>query len=126
MLSPHVQSAELNEATKSKLGDFSFELTECYAYYSTVSNCAAHSKAPDVAAKSDTAAQNLMPMIYQTGTMAGLIKEALLGRIQLAMDSIKSDIKNDCINISAIYAKHGQSCKALSEHPDARLKALLQ
>lgn len=125
MFGLRVQSAELNDVTKSKLGEFSMELTECYAYYGMLSHCA-EGNSPDVVAKSNATAQTLMPMIYQTGKMAGLIDEALLGRIQLALDSIKSDMKNDCANISAIYRKYGQSCKALTEHPDAQLKMLLQ
>lgn len=119
------QSADLNDATKSKLGEFSMELTECYAYYGMLSHCA-EGNSSDVAAKSNAAAQILIPMIYQTGRMVGLIDSALLGRIQLALDSLKSDIRNDCANISALDPKYGQSCKALAEHPDARLRTILQ
>lgn len=119
------QSAELNDATKSKLGDFSMELTECYAYYDMLSRCA-EGNSSDVVTKSNAATQTLLPLIYQTGKMAGLIESALLGRIQLALDSMKSDIRNDCANIAALYRKYGQSCKALTEHPDARLRTILQ
>ena len=118
-------TAELNDATKSKLGEFSMELTECYAYYAMLSHCA-EGNSSDVVGKSDAAAQTLMPMIYQTGRMAGLVDAALLGRIQLALDSMKSDIRNDCANMAALYRTYGQSCKALTEHPDARLRTILQ
>ena len=119
------QSADLNDTIKNKLSDFSMELTECYAYYGMLSHCA-EGVSSDVMGGSNAAAQTLMPMIYQTGRMAGLIDSALLGRIQLALDSMKSDLRNDCANMAALYRKYGQSCKALTEHPDARLRTILQ
>jgi hypothetical protein len=73
------------------------------------------SDAPDVARKSEATAQNIMPLIYETGKMAGLIDSALLGRIQMVLDGMKADIANSCANIAALYREYALSCKSLVE-----------
>jgi hypothetical protein len=127
MVLPYVgaKSADLSDDLKYKVSNFSMELTQCYAYYSMVSHCAEVSDAPDVARKSEAIAQNIMPSIYETGKMAGLINSALLGRIQMVLDSMKADIANSCANIAALYRKTALSCKSVVENPEARLRAIL-
>ena len=118
-------SADLSDGLKDKVSSFSMELTQCYAYYSMVSHCAEVSDAPDVARKSEATAQSIMPLIYETGKMAGLIDSALLGRIQMVLDGMKADIANSCVNIAALYREYALSCKSLVENPEARLRAIL-
>jgi hypothetical protein len=127
MGSPHVsaKSADLSDDLKNKVSSFSMELTQCYAYCSMVSHCAEVSDAPDVAQKSEAIAQNIMPSIYETGKMAGLIDSALLGRIQMLLDSMKADIANSCANIGTLYREYALSCKSIVENPEARLRVIL-
>jgi hypothetical protein len=80
-ISASAWSAGLPDDVKYKISTFSMQLTACYAYYSILAHCAEVSDAPEVAKKSQAAAQTLLPLIYQTGKIAGLLNSALLGRI---------------------------------------------
>jgi hypothetical protein len=108
-----------------KISSYSMELTQCYGYYSMVSHCAQVSNEPVLAKKTADIAGSLLPLIYQSGKAGGLLDSALLGRIQMVIDSIKSDMASSCVNIATIYAKYSTSCKALVENPQRRLKAML-
>jgi hypothetical protein len=119
------QGEELAEPLRYKVSSFSMELTQCYAYYSLISHCAENASARDLEKQTADIAASLTPLIYQTGKMAGLLQTAMLGRIQMALDSIKADIGNSCINIAAIYAKYAAPCKSLVENPETRLREIL-
>lgn len=125
LLMPLAQAEEMSDPLKYKLSSFSMDLTQCYAYYSVVSHCAENGDAPELAKQSADIAASLMPLIYQTGSTAGLLQTALLGRIQMALDSLKADIANSCVNIAAIYAKYAATCKSLVENRQTRLREIL-
>jgi hypothetical protein len=62
--------------------------------------------------------------MFLTGNYAQLNHKAMLGRLQMSLDSMKSDMSNNCSNIAAIW-KYAMACKSLVEHPDRRLNELL-
>ena len=117
-------SADLSDDLRNKVSDFSMELTQCAAYYSMVSHCAENGGQAELAKTADAAYHNLTPLIFESGKIAGLNSAALLGRLQMSIDSMKADMSNTCTNLAAIY-KYAMLCKSLVENPDERLRALL-
>ena len=100
------------------------ELTQCASYYAIVSRCAENSGQPQFAEKASEAFKRLMPLIYTSGKTAGLNNGALLGRLQMWLDKMKSETDNSCVNLAALY-KYAFPCKSLVESPDKRLRELL-
>jgi len=121
---PSAHAAGQDEELRDKISDFSMELTQCHAYYGIVAHCMDISGQPgaaDVAKQTERTAESLGPLEFETGTMAGLNQAALLGRLQMMLDSMKRDMGQSCINIAAVYAKYAMSCKSLVEHPETHL-----
>ena len=48
--------------------------------------------------------------------MIGVSEKALKARMELAIEDMKAETENNCLNISVLYQKHANSCKFLYEN----------
>ena len=104
------------------LSEFSAECTQCAAYNAVSIRCLTRGEDK---AKVEETLKFFSDLQYATGKAAGVSAKAIEDRFVLAVESIKSDMDSNCVNISVIIKKYGQFCKAIAENPDQHLMQLM-
>ena len=84
------------------LSEFSAECTQCAAYNAVSIRC--FTKGEDKAKVEETL-KFFSDLQYATGKAAGVSAKAIEARFVLAVESIKSDMDSNCVNISVIIKK---------------------
>jgi hypothetical protein len=104
------------------VNNFSHENAICGAYNLFVSQCLKNKDQNDkLASDYFTVGDNLIKRSLEMGRSAGLSEKALSARVDLAIEDLKSDTENNCINIAVLYKKHAQTCKSLYEDGPRKL-----
>jgi hypothetical protein len=99
--------------------------SDCLAFYSIGRQCVSNTTTNFNDAGFMASINSATKLTYMFGKTAGMSDAALLARIHLSAKGLMSSMDNDCVNVAVILDKYADSCKALLEHPEARLNALL-
>jgi hypothetical protein len=102
--------------------NFSHENAICGAYALFVHQCLKNKDAADpVAKRYFDLGDDYLKRSQSSGKIAGVSQKALSARVDLAIEELKSDTENNCVNIAVLFQKHAQSCKTLYEDGPAQL-----
>jgi hypothetical protein len=96
--------------------NFSHENLICSAYYLFVAQCLENKLRTDPVIKQyrDGAGAFLHRGI-ETGKLAGLSDKAISAKMDIAIESMKAETENNCVNISVLLKAYAQSCKSDDE-----------
>jgi hypothetical protein len=119
------QAQSVPWTAKDAYHEESTESAECMAYYVVSGQCATDSGRPDMAQQLGQASDSARNLWVLLGQASGTSKDAMLAFLQMALAKQEQSIDKSCMNVAVIVQKYGDFCKALLEHPDARLKVLL-
>ena len=101
--------------------NFSHQNLICTAYFLFVSQCLANKDAKDpLASRYRANADTALKRGIEMGKLADVSDKALSAKVELAVEEMKLDTENNCVNISVLFKKHARSCKStLEDGPDA-------
>lgn len=127
-----VASASAQDVDKTKLAgnNLSHEHVICGAYFAAVGQCL--KTRPDLEAKNSLGSQYsaISETVLERGRLfglaAGVSEKATIARFQISLKMMVEDMEASCSNISVLFAKYGDSCRALAEDPRPRLEELLR
>jgi hypothetical protein len=109
------QAANIDKV-KEAANDFSHENLICGAYYMFVAQCLKNKNESDpLSAQYMSGAQTFLKRGIETGKIADLSDKAIEAKVSLAIEAMKDDTENNCVNISVLFQKHAKSCKATFE-----------
>ncbi|PDT71708.1 hypothetical protein CO683_00685 [Bradyrhizobium ottawaense] len=109
-------AAQDMQRIKDLANNFSHENLVCGAYYLFVSQCIKNKSATDpVATQYFEGGNTFLKRGIETGRIAGVSDKALNAKVEIAIEEMKRDTDNDCVNISVLYQQHAYSCKATYE-----------
>lgn len=108
--------------------NFAHENMICGAYYMFVSKCMGNRGSNDkpLADQYMYAAKIFVGRSISAGKTIGLSDKATNARMSIAIDDMKSDTENNCINISVLYQKYAHKCKSLMDDGPSELAAKLK
>lgn len=120
----YAQTADPKADKLMKFGNnFSHENAICGAYALFVHQCLKSKESSDpLAAQYWTLGNNYLERAEQTGKVIGLSQKALMARVETAIEEMKDDTENSCVNISVLFRKHAKMCKALYDDGPQRLQ----
>ncbi|KRR26469.1 hypothetical protein CQ14_03000 [Bradyrhizobium lablabi] len=105
---------------KDAANNFSHENLICGAYYLFVAQCIQNKNPNDpLAAQYTTGAQTFMKRGIETGKLADVSDKAISAKVEIAVEEMKTDTENNCVNISVLYKKHAHQCKSTYENGPA-------
>lgn len=117
-------TAKAQDARKAQeiANNFSHQNLICSSYYYFVAQCLENKDSKDgLVTQYRTGAETFMQRGIEMGRVAGVSDKAISAKVELAIDEMKSDTENDCINISVLFKKHAKFCKSIMEDAPARL-----
>jgi hypothetical protein len=107
---------------KDIANNFSRENLICGAYYLFVAQCLKNKDANDpVVEQYMTGAQTFLKRGIETGKIADVSDKALSAKVDLAIEEMKQDTENNCVNVSVLFKKHARECKSTYEDGPAAL-----
>ena len=116
---------------KHALSLFSDELAACYAYCQIISRCLGGPKSAQPPANLSISqqyaarAQTLRRLAFLFSESEGRADVATSAFIARVTQDVMQRIRQNCANVTTVVNEHGEECEQLAEHPDDRLKMLL-
>ena len=127
LISGGSSAEEIDEDTRMALANFVFETTECFSFYSIISNMESNSSEWDGLKENYGSLVEEMGMVtFSIAKQIQLDPEVLVLKAKQYTDEMGKLIGYDAINISLLMEKHGENCKNLVQDPAARLQYWVQ
>lgn len=106
-------SAKDIDRVKELANNFSHENLICGAYYLFVSQCLKNKNASDpVVGQYLEGGNTFLQRGIETGRIAAVSDKAINAKVEIALEEMKRDTENNCVNISVLFKKHAYQCKA--------------
>jgi hypothetical protein len=93
------------------------EMTVCLAYYGMAKNCV-----PDGSAEAQALSEKvdlLTARTYSVGKSIGMNTDAMMARLNAALDQNSAILAKSCANIGKLHQAHAARCKVVVEDPNA-------
>ncbi len=124
VLATFAQPAGAQDAQKAKeiANNFSHQNLVCGAYYHFVAQCFENKDSKDpVGPQYRAGAEIFIKRGIEMGQVAGVSAKAIAAKVDIAIEDMKADTENDCVNIAVLFKKHAQTCKSTMEDGPALL-----
>lgn len=106
------------------VNNVSHELTICAAYYFIVADGVRNSGEEITALRYEEVAYHAIQTSALLGENIGLVEQAVLARLELAMGELMEAISYNYANISILMRDHHDSCEELVNAPELRVLEL--
>ncbi|WP_375413065.1 hypothetical protein [uncultured Bradyrhizobium sp.] len=116
--------ADAQDAKKTKeiANNFSHQNLICSSYYYFVGQCLEKADPKDRLVKQyRTGAETFLQRGIDMARVAGVSDKAINAKMELAIEDMKSETDNDCVNIAVLLKKHAKTCKSTMDDGPAIL-----
>ena len=100
------------------VNNFSHESLVCGVYFTIAAQCIENrgdGESKAFASKMRELGGTAFKQANDTGNIIGITEKAQMARLQMAMQDLKADINENCVNTSVLLQKYGQLCKRTVE-----------
>ena len=110
--------AQLSEKQVTAWNNVQQEITECVAYLRFGVTCAPETATKEDLKPTEKSIERMTDLAVQIGNEIGMTTDAMLNRLQIAIQGQMKLTERKCVNFSSLLAIYGQRCKLVGEHPE--------